>query len=217
MFFNISRVQLNHTNMSDPVFVTSKEAADLLGVPLRTVYLWSSIGLLQYWITADGQHCVFMESVIQLMETRAAQNKRVSLEPDTHESRMKVLIVEDDPNLIRLYRMQMALWPMEVIPSFAANGYQGLAIVGCKQHHLMITDLAMSGLNGIQMLKILKGMPEMDSTEIVIVTGMCEKELLAQNETLHGIKIFTKPVPFAKLEKIAIEIAGKFGFLPLKK
>ena len=48
-------------------FCTSAEAAQLLGVALRTVQLWTEAGLLQGWKTAGGHRRISRESVQRLV------------------------------------------------------------------------------------------------------------------------------------------------------
>ncbi len=195
-------------NLDVHLYITSKEAAAMLGVTLRTVQLWTNSGLLQCWKTDGGHRRISRDSVNQLLQTRSLQPEVIA--KPANEA-MRILVVEDDLNLLRLYRMQLAKWTLEPEISFATNGYQGLVILGSIRPHLLITDLKMPNLSGVQMLRVLRSMPELDNTEIVVVTGIDAQELALHGDMPDGILVLPKPVPFARLEQIALRIAGEHG------
>ena len=49
------------------IFCTTREAADLLGVSIRTAQLWSENGLLAAWKTAGGHRRITRDSIEHLL------------------------------------------------------------------------------------------------------------------------------------------------------
>lgn len=184
-------------------FVTSNEAATMLGVALRTIQLWANSGLLECWKTSGGHRRISRDSIEKLKSIRNRQITGSTLSLP----RMRILVVEDDLNMLRLYRMQLARWELAPQVEFAANGFHGLVLLGSMRPHLLITDLMMPEMNGVQMLSMLRKFPELDNTEIVVVTGLNAEAVFEQQGILDGVTILPKPVPFAELEKIALDIA----------
>ena len=193
-------------------FVTTQEAARLLGMSLRTVQLWAESGLLACWKTEGGHRRIPLESVERLLAERAGGGPadlkprgRAPLQP------LSILVVEDEPTLMRLYRMQLARWRMRPELTTAVNGYEALVRVGRLHPDLLIADLVMPEMDGFDMLRTLRAMPELDAMEIVVVTGLDPEQLITRGGLPQGIQVLPKPIPFAELEAIAERLAVQLG------
>ena len=125
------------------------------------------------------------------------------------------LFVEDDPSLLRLYRVRLARWPMHPHVTTAANGFEGLVRIGSERPDLLIADLSLPEMDGFQMLRTIRAMPELDATEIVVVSGLDAAAVEAKGGLPEGIPVLTKPIPFGELERIALRVATQAGrFVP---
>src|ERR1700761_8818492 len=98
-------------------FCTSREAARLLEVSVKTAQMWAESGVLQAWKTPGGHRRITRRSVDELL----AQRRRVlDASPATQSvaqaRRHRVLIVEDDSRARRLYELTMTHWglPLEL-------------------------------------------------------------------------------------------------------
>jgi len=150
-------------------FCTTREAAELLGVSLRTTQMWVESGLLEAWKT-DGGHRRIMRSSVEKLLSR--QNTPGLPSPVMPSERLKILVVEDDNALLKLYKLRIAGWDFPVDLSMAANGYEGLMRIGRESPDLLILDLRMPGMDGFQMLQALAVSPLREGMEIVVVTGL---------------------------------------------
>ncbi len=106
-------------------FCTTREAADQLGVSLRTVQLWSESGLLKAWKTAGGHRRVERASVERLLVRHPQPTATVASEPS-----LRILVVEDDLSVLRLYERKLARWPMRPSVDTATNGFDALVKIG---------------------------------------------------------------------------------------
>lgn len=193
-------------------FCTTKEAATLLGVSVGTVQLWVESGLLQAWKTAGGHRRVIRESVQRLLHR---SGEPASLQPvvaapskaEAAQTRLSVLVVEDDASLLRLYQARIAAWPMAPQVTVANNGFAALLTMGRTCADLLITDLRMPGIDGFAMLRALQKAPEVADTRIVVVSGLDQAEIESRGGLPGGVEVLPKPVPFDRLQQIAAEIA----------
>lgn len=198
-------------------FVTTQEAAHLLGVSLRTVQLWTESGLLTCWKTGGGHRRIPRDAVARLLLTRPTPAAPVPASPETTGETASaprpfhILVVEDDPTLSRLYRLQLARWALKPTVTTAANGFEALVRLGGILPDLLIADLHMPEMDGFQMLRTLRTMPELDTVEIVVVSGLDPAEIVERGGLPDGIPVLPKPIPFAELETIAEEIAAQHG------
>jgi len=191
-------------------FCTTREAAVLLGVSVGTVQLWVESGLLQAWKTSGGHRRVLRESIDGLLHKGGAVlPAATSVDPVSVVSTrpLNVLVVEDDDNLLRLYKARLAQWPMKPVVSLADNGVTGLLMMGRSNPDLLITDLDMPGLDGFNMLRVLHQTPEMRQATIVVVTGLDSAEVERRGGVPQGVEVLPKPVPFERLLTIATGIA----------
>jgi excisionase family DNA binding protein len=186
-------------------FCTTREAAVLLGVSVGTVQLWVESGLLQAWKTSGGHRRVLRESIDGLLHKGVDVLPPPSTDPGPALSSrpLNVLVVEDDDNLLRLYKARLAQWPMRPVVSLADNGVTGLLMMGRSNPDLLITDLDMPGLDGFNMLRVLHQTPEMRHATIVVVTGLDPAEVDRRGGVPKGVEVLPKPVPFERLLTIA--------------
>ena len=188
-------------------FCTTREAAALLGVSIGTVQLWVESDLLQAWKTAGGHRRVMRESVDRLLHKSAQveQPQAKSLAAEK-ERRLSVLIVEDDPSLLRLYQAKMSRWPIKLDLATVDNAVAALMAIGRGGPDLLITDLNMPFTNGFEMLRVLTRAPEAVNTTIVVVSGLDAAEIARRGPVPPGIEVLSKPVPFDRLLAIATGI-----------
>lgn len=180
---------------------TTREAAKRLGVSLRTVQLWVDSGHLEAWKTRGGHRRISIVSVERLLKDGpVAEAPQVPTEP------LKLLVVEDDNIMLKLYRMRIAEWQLPIEVATVSNGYEALIRVGRESPDLMISDLRMPGMNGFDMVRTLVSSSFRDGMEIVVVSGLDESEFDNYGGLPASVKVFRKPVPFAELRDIAAQM-----------
>ncbi len=174
-------------------YCTTREAAQLLGVSLRTAQLWVERGRLEAYKTAGGHRRISRRSVDDLLLT---------LRPAEVVRSLSVLVVEDDASLQRLYRMRMERWPFPVKVAVAPNAFQGLVMVGEMRPDILICDLRLPGINGFQMIRALSALERYDNMSIVAVSGMSAEEIEAHGGLPPWVQRIGKPVDFGRLEAL---------------
>jgi excisionase family DNA binding protein len=193
-------------------FCTSAEAAQMLGVALRTVQLWSEAGVLETWKTSGGHRRINRQSVERLL---VGQNKRTTDRPDavaaaqqtapTH-SNFHILVAEDDESLRKLYQINLLRWPMQPKVSTASDGYEALIRMGHSKPDLLILDLNMPSMDGFRMLKTIRSLPELSGTTVVVVSGLDASEIQKRGGVPTDIVVLPKPIPFDRLQALAEQI-----------
>lgn len=194
------------TTMIQKNFCTTREAADLLGMSVSTVQLWVESGILQAWKTAGGHRRALRDSVDALLQRTppAVQSTVVAATPP----RLRVLVVEDDVHLLRLYQANLAAWPMQPEVKLTDNAISALLEVSRRPPDFLITDLQIPGMDGFNMLRVLFHQPEMaPCVSIVAVTGLDPSEIKRRGGLPSGVEVFPKPIPFDRLLAKAIAIA----------
>lgn len=180
---------------------TTREAAQRLGVSLRTVQLWVESGVLRAWKTAGGHRRILVASVDEILEQR-----RVALggaeAPSDAAPPFTLVVVEDDPDLLKLYSLYVASWNLPLRLVTATNGFEGLVRIGETQPQMLIADLNMPGMDGFRMIRSLRPGADYQDMEIVVVTALGKAEIADRGGLPEDVKVMTKPVPFSELERL---------------
>lgn len=179
-------------------YYTTRDAARLLGVSVRTAQQWLEKGHLAGWKTSGGHRRITRKSVESAM-LAARQRRGIALS----KWPLPMLIVEDDAALLRLYRANISRWPFEVTVYTASNGYEGLVMVGEVAPRLLICDLRLPGVNGFQVIRSLGAMDRYKGLSIVVVSGLPPREVDAHGGLPPGVEWLRKPIDFARLQEIA--------------
>lgn len=191
-------------------FCTTREAAALLGVSIGTVQVWVENGLLQAWKTAGGHRRVLRDSINSLLD----QSQQSSATPNPIDSltvpstRFSVMVVEDDPHLLHLYKTNLMRWPMRPEVTCAGSAMSALMALGRGGPDLLIADLNMPGMDCFSMLSVLSIAPETAHTTIVVVSGLEAADIAAQGGVPAGIEVLKKPVPYDRLADIALLLSS---------
>ena len=185
------------------IYCTTREAAEMLGVSLRTAQLWAESGLLEAWKTEGGHRRINRASVQRLLAGERDPHS-VPVAGERRIARMKILVVEDDVVLLKLYKTVIANWGLPLDVSVAGNGVEGLILVGRDTPDLMITDLAMPGMDGFELIRSLATSSFREGMEIVVVTGLDAADVEARGGLPDGVRLFPKPAPFAELRAIVV-------------
>lgn len=82
----------------------------------------------------------------------------------------KVLLVDDDPLIIRMYEHKLSDEGYDVILAF--DGEEGIVKAADEQPDIILLDLMMPKMNGIDALKHLKKDPKTKKIPVVILTNI---------------------------------------------
>lgn len=82
----------------------------------------------------------------------------------------KILIVEDDPLMSRMYQKIFKFEGFEV--DFAGDGEEGLEKVRSGKPTLILLDIMMPKMNGLEVLDKLKMDPELKGIPVIMLTNL---------------------------------------------
>ena len=183
--------------------MTTREAGETLGVAVRTVQLWVEAGVLPAWRTAGGHRRIARSAVEKLMAERQHDlSPTISPEASVLAS-LKLLLVEDDPLLLRLFSGVVAGWNFPVELTTATNGFEGLVRIGEMRPDIVVSDLVMPGMDGFAMLRALKKPGSgFGNLKLLVITALAADEIEERGGLPDGVICFQKPVNYVKLEAL---------------
>lgn len=109
----------------------------------------------------------------------------------------KILVIDDEKPTLMMFRLTLAACGYEVFT--AENGQQGLDVFNRERPSIVLTDIKMPGMNGIEVLKRIK---EIDpSVEVIVITGHGDMDLAIQALNLNATDFINKPIQRDLLEQ----------------
>jgi excisionase family DNA binding protein len=188
----------------EPAYCTTRQAADRLGVAVGTVQAWVECGRLQAWKTAGGHRRVLRDSVDQLLRKlpqpdSAGPADRTAQAVDAPPA---VVVVEDDPSLLRLYQARLTRWPQSPRVHCFDSAVKALLHIGHSRPDLLILDLRLPGMDGFSLLHNLLDSPEIGNTTLAVVTGLPAADIAARGGMPPEVRLFGKPIPFDALQDL---------------
>ena len=102
----------------------------------------------------------------------------------------KILLIEDDKDQIMLYQTKFELDGYDFVA--AENGQKGLEFAKTKNPDLILIDLLMAGMTGIEVLEKLKSDPETKNIPAVIVTNWDKHEMADKAMSLGALDFIVK-------------------------
>jgi two-component system, OmpR family, alkaline phosphatase synthesis response regulator PhoP len=102
----------------------------------------------------------------------------------------KILIVEDDGLMSRIYKRIFAAHGYSV--DVAENGEEGLKKIKESKPDLVILDVMMPKMNGMELLKILKEDSKTSSINVILLTNLGVEEEVSKALTLGALDCIIK-------------------------
>lgn len=107
----------------------------------------------------------------------------------------KALVIDDDKTTLDLLKFQLEAEGFQT--SIAENGAQGLNFIQEKEYDIILTDLNLPDISGIEMVKRSKA--QSPNTEIIMITGYGSTEKAIEATKAGAFWYFQKPVEFDEL------------------
>lgn len=108
----------------------------------------------------------------------------------------KLLLIDDEKSTLSMLGLLLESYGYEVLT--AENATTGLRLFRHEHPSILLTDIKMPGMDGIELLQVVKH--ESPDTEIIMITGHGDIELAIQSLKHDATDFITKPVNVDVLE-----------------
>jgi DNA-binding response OmpR family regulator len=129
--------------------------------------------------------------------------------------RIPILVVDDDPDFLELVSYNLRLAGFSV--SMAENGPTALAIARQTPHAVILLDMTMPGMDGLEVLSELRYNPVTETIPVFMLTARTQLGDIDRAFEIGANDYITKPVELARLGAIVKEKLLKLGALPKSK
>ncbi len=116
----------------------------------------------------------------------------------------KILIIEDDAWVGKL--TSRAMLSSRHTVTNAENGLEGLSAAARELPDLIITDLMMPAMDGIETIKLMRQNELLKDIPVIVLTSVRDKETILSMLKLGVSYYYTKPVEFEILQKKVAQV-----------
>lgn len=168
-------------------------AAKLMGLSVATVQALVEKGEVEAWKTRGGHRRISLASINRYLQRYSPQAMAPGPDP---RDRLRVLVVEDDPVTRELYRNFLEGWSVSMDCSIMQSALEALVDIASLRPDVLITDLSMPGVDGIEMLKVLVRNEQLVGMQVLVVSGLAKKEIDARGGLPPDALFLPKPINF---------------------
>ena len=109
----------------------------------------------------------------------------------------KILVIDDEKPTLMMFRLTLSAQGYDVFT--AENGEEGLEAFARERPGIVLTDIKMPGMNGVEVLKRIKAIDP--TTQVIVITGHGDMDLAIQALNLDAADFINKPVQRELLEQ----------------
>jgi CheY-like chemotaxis protein len=128
-----------------------------------------------------------------------------------NEPRTLVLLAEDDPDCREMYAVALALDGFQTLE--AADGAQALARIAERVPDVVVTDLTLPGMNGLELCARLKSDARTQHVPIVALTGSALEEQVQRARRAGCARVLIKPFPPDLLGREIAQVLAAAGIM----
>lgn len=169
---------------------STAHVAKRMGVSIPTVQRWVDAGQLLAWKTLGGHRRIDADSADELI----SRHSGAAVGPAPAEAALNIVIVDDNPD----DRDLLAALVDEAFPgasvTVADNGFVGLVAIGKTQADVVITDIQMPHMDGLEMLRQLAASEGQSPRALVAVTSLTPRQLAQRGELPGAVQYMRKPI-----------------------
>ena len=123
----------------------------------------------------------------------------------TTYSMPKILVVEDNLDTREFIHLHLTTEGFNVV--LAANGQEGLYLAGVEHPDLIVTDVEMPGIDGIEMVKRLRAQSDTQNIPILVLTAF-GREVMDNAIRAGANRAMAKPVLLDELMNDVRELSA---------
>ena len=187
--------------MSRRSFFTTFEISEICEVNPTTVQNWVKEGKLKAYATPGGHRRIRRQDLIRFMKAFG-----MPIPAELNGPASYIIIVDDEKEMVDLLTEVMLSGAEEIEVSGAQNGVDALLMIGERNPDLLILDIMMPGMNGIEVCQKLKSGGSTRNLKIVAITGDHDPTTRDRVLTAGADLFFAKPFDMVRFRADCIQL-----------
>ncbi len=184
-------------------FLSTQEAARLCQVDRRTMLRWLDSGLIHHHLTGGGWRRIQRSDLLAFMRERG-----MPIPADLDGGPPRIAIIDDDKNftagLKRFFEGELPEADVRV----ANDGFAGGLLVMSFRPDLVVLDIVMPGIGGLEVCRRIREQSILDDSAIVVVSGHLAPTWKVRLEALGASRCMHKPLSPDDLQVLIDQLGG---------
>lgn len=170
--------------------LTSSEVGELLQVNPSSVKKWVDDGLLVAFRTPGGHRRIRGADLVTFLVHHS-----MPIPADLQDAAKKrLLIVDDEVDQLKALARSLKRFSDRVDVTTTSNGIDALVLVGSFQPHVVLLDVYMPGIDGLEVCRRLKKNPATKDVQVYVVSGSFTSALEQKALEAGAAKCLPKPI-----------------------
>jgi excisionase family DNA binding protein len=182
--------------MTVPDTCSTTEAAQQLGMAVRSVQLMVDRGELQAWKTPGGHRRILRSSLDAWLAGRGGQLPGAppsAAVPGPRPGRpLTLLLIEDSVHFQNLISLVVKRELPGAELHVASDGIAGLALAGRLEPDVLLIDILLPGIDGAALITSLRSHPQFARSRLIVVTALDEAQRAPYRFALEGVPVVHK-------------------------
>ena len=182
---------------------TTHDIAKVCDVYPSSVVNWISSGRLKAYSTPGGHNRVTREDLIAFLEELG-----VPLPKKLAVRETRIMVVDDDVEVTRVIQRAFARCGEDIEVTVCHSGMEALIRIGQSPPDLVILDIVMPRMDGLQLCRVLKSQPETKGIKIIAISGKKPPFNEKRPQEAKIDAFFRKPLDLIELLAASGELLG---------
>ena len=186
-----SRVSSPQNDIISPdSLLTSYQVGSLLQVNPSSVNKWIKDGRIPAFRTPGGHRRIRASDLVAFLNQHSMPIPQQLVEA----GKRRLLVVDDDSKQLSALQRLLKPYDSRLTLCLVNNGIDALVQVGSFKPHLILLDVYMDEIDGIEVCKRLKENPDTSHIKVVIASGQMNDEIRSQATSVGAALSLSKPV-----------------------
>lgn len=173
-------------------YFTTGQIARYCEVDINTVKNWIKANDLEGFKTPSGHFRVARKAFIDFINKQGFTFDPVYFGKDPDE--LDILLVDDDQTHLELMMYQLdKFYPDKKILS-AQNGFDGYSIMYEKKPRLVLFDLVVPVIEGVEFIKVMRSNKKLDEIKLIVFSEHLDNSVYQKLKEVQIDKFLEKPI-----------------------
>jgi excisionase family DNA binding protein len=177
--------------------LTSHEVGDLLQVNPSSVKKWVNEGRIAAFRTPGGHRRIRVADLVAFLDLHKMPIPSSLLRQGRR--RRRLLVVDDDAVHLRTIERRLKPYAARVAVETVENGIDALVRVGEWKPHLIVIDVYMPDLDGLEVCRRLKQRLATRNMDIIITSAHLTPQVVADARAAGAVACLPKPIDLQAL------------------
>lgn len=146
--------------------LSTSKAARLIGVGVVSIVNWIDQGQIKAGRTPGGHRRIRVEDLIDFLHRHD-----LPIPEELAPSAPRVLVVDDEPSVREWIRDEIQERHPDYAVKEAKDGFSAGELVGTWRPDVVILDLRMPGMDGMEVCRLIKARENASSTSVIAITA----------------------------------------------